>query len=195
MSASRDAAALRVRMQGELPAGLIAHVDRVVALAGELAQRHGADVGLARYMAQAHDVARAVPPAELLRRAEALGLPIDPVDRTEPVLLHGPVGAVELYERFEERDERVLHAVHWHTSGHADYGAEAWAMFVADKVEPHKVERWGALEEVRIAAERSLERAALAYLDLLTALAIERRWQLHPATVLSRNALVARLPA
>ncbi len=187
------AAALREQLARELPPGLIAHIDRVVALAGELAERHAADADLARLMAQAHDVARAVEPSQLLARAEALGLAIDPVDRVEPVLLHGPVGAVELYERLGVRDDRVLHAVHWHTSGHIEYGTEAWAMFIADKVEPHKVERWPALAGVRAAAEVSLEGAALAYLDLLLARAIEERWQLHPAAVLARNALIGRL--
>ncbi len=184
---------LRAQLERELPAGLIAHIDRVVAIAGELAARHGADIALARLMAQAHDVARAVEPADLLARAEQLGLTIDSVDRAEPVLLHGPVGAVELYERFEVRDDRVLHAVHWHTTGHIDYGPEAWAMFIADKVEPHKVQRWPALASVRAAADVSLEGAALSYLNLLLGKAIEERWQMHPAAVLTRNALLSRL--
>jgi HD superfamily phosphohydrolase YqeK len=144
-------------------------------------------------MAQAHDVARAVDPRLLLLRAEHLGLEVDPVDRVEPVLLHGPVGAAELYERYGVRDERVLHAVHWHTSGHVDYGPEAWAMFVADKVDPTKIERWPALADVRDAAWASLERAALSYLDLLLGRAIAERWQMHPSTIRARNALVARL--
>ncbi len=185
--------ALRERMAAELPAGLIAHIDRVVHIAGLLARQHGADEELARFMAQAHDVARHLEPAALLQRAERLGLEIDPVDRSEPVLLHGPVGAVDLYERFGVRDERVLHAVHWHTSGHIDYGPEAWAMFIADKIDPTKVERWPALADVRDGAWLSLERAALTYLDLLLVHAVTERWQIHPASVLARNALIARL--
>lgn len=180
-------------MEGDLPAGLIAHIDRVVVIASELAALHGADVGLARLMAQAHDVARAVPPSDLLQRAEALGLPVDPVDRAEPVLLHGPVGAVELYERYGLRDDRVLHAVHWHTSGHIDYGPEAWAMFIADKVDPHKVERWPELATVHAAAQTSLERGALVYLDLLLGRALSEGWQIHPGSVLTRNTLLARI--
>ena len=190
---SGDAAGdLRGRLTGELPPGLIDHIDRVVAIADELAQRHHLDVALARLMAQAHDVARATPPEELLRQAETSGLTIDPVERAEPVLLHGQVGAQELRTRLGVTDERVLHAVHWHTTGHPDYPLEAWAMFIADKVDPHKVARWPALAHVRELAERSLEAAALAYLELTLARAVEERWLIHPAVVLTRNALVAR---
>jgi HD superfamily phosphohydrolase YqeK len=124
--------------------------------------------------------------------AEAHGVDIDPVERAEPVLLHGQVGALELRARLGVTDERVLHAVHWHTTGHADYPPEAWAMFVADKIDPHKVERWPALGQVAELAERSLKGAALAYLELTLARAVQERWLIHPAAVLARNALIAR---
>ena len=184
---------LRARMTPELTPRMLAHIDRVVALAGELASAHGLDVTRARLMAQAHDLVRAVAPAELLRRAEARGLAIDPVERDEPVILHGPVGALELAERFDVTDADVLFAVHWHTTGHPDYTAEAWAMFIADKVDPRKVRRWPALAAVRDAARDSLEAAALLYLDLRLQEAVERRWSVHPMATLTRNALLRRL--
>src|SRR5688572_30012387 len=114
MSATSDdpAAELRAQLVDELPRKLLHHVDRVVKIADALATRHELDVSLARLMAQAHDIARAVPPPELLARAEMAGLPIEPVERAEPLLLHGPVGAHELRSRLGVEDERVLHAVH-----------------------------------------------------------------------------------
>lgn len=183
---------LRARMADELPAGLLAHIDRVVALAGALAARHGADVGLAQLMAQAHDLVRAVPPEELLRRAEARGLAIDDVERLEPVLLHGTLGAIELRERYELDDERVLHAVWWHTPGHPEYGPEAWAMFIADKVEPEKLARWPALQRVRQLADVSLEAAALAYLELIIGRGLTEATPVYVPAIVTRNALLRR---
>lgn len=185
--------ALRERMAPELPARMLAHIDRVVAIAGDLAHTHGLHVAKARLMAQGHDLVRAVAPAELLRRAEERALVIDPVERDEPVILHGPIGALELAERFGVADPDVLFAVHWHTPGHPDYTPEAWAMFIADKVDPRKVERWPALAAVRDAADESLEAAALLYLDLRLEQAVERRWSVHPMATLTRNALLRRL--
>ena len=181
---------LRERMLPELPPGLIAHIDRVVALTGELTGRHGGDRALAGLMAQGHDLLRALPPAELLRRAEARGQQVDAVERTEPVLLHGPLGALELRERFGIGDERVLHAVTWHSTGHPDYGPEAWAMFVADKVEPQKVADWPELAAVRELADASLTAAALAFLDLALHRATRERWQVHPMANTTRNWLL-----
>lgn len=187
------AADLRAQMLPELPGGLVAHIDRVVELAGDLAARHGLDVELARLMGQGHDLLRAVRGPELLHRAEQRGMAIDPVERDEPVLLHGPLAAIELRERFGIEDERVLHAIRWHTTGHPDYPPEAWAMFVADKVEPRKlVKRPKRLGPVRKAAERSLKAAALTYLDLVLRDAVKKGWQLHPKAVETRNALIRR---
>lgn len=176
-------------MRPELPPGLLAHIDRVVEIAAALAETHRLDVERTLLAAQGHDLCRARPPDALLADAEARGLEIDPVERGEPVLLHGPLGALELAERFELSDERVLLAVRWHTSGHPDYDAEAWAMFVADKIDPHKIERWPELREVAAVADRSLEAAALAYLDLSLARGERERWEVHPMTLRAREAL------
>ena len=190
---------LRERMTIEVPAGIIAHIDRVVTLADRLAARHGLDVPLARLMAQGHDLLRAEQPADLLARAIARGLSIDPVDRDVPVILHGPLAALALRERFDVTDQRVFDAIWWHTTGHPNYSGEAWAMFVADKVEPNKLARWTALQHVLDAAvgndghEASLERGALAYLDLRQDEAVRKGLPVHPMATLTRNHLLRTL--
>jgi len=187
-------AALRARLGETCPPRLMAHIDRVVALAGELAGRWGLDVALARYMAQAHDVVRHLDDGEWLARAEAYGIPVTNVERSAPVLLHGPVGAEELRRHFGVTDRQVLDAVWWHTPGHPDYPPEAWAMFVADKVEPHKLERWPALTAVRQDAfEVGLQEAALRYLELRMQEALTERYVLQPELIATRNALLQRV--
>ena len=86
---------LRTRLAG-LPEGLRSHVDRVRAIARELAAVHGVDPDLAEVAAAAHDVARHLPPRQLLEEAQRLGLPVHRVESYAPVLLHGPVGAAWL---------------------------------------------------------------------------------------------------
>jgi predicted HD superfamily hydrolase involved in NAD metabolism len=163
---ARDHEALRALMAPELPDGLLAHIDRVVAVVGELARPHGVDEGRVRLMAQAHDLVRAWSKAQWLAEAERRGLAVLPVERAEPVLLHGPIGALLLAERGWVTDAGVLDAVRFHTTGHPAYTREAWAMFVADKVEPHKLARRPVLQQVVDASERSLEAGALTYLEL-----------------------------
>lgn len=193
-AASRQEQALRARLVEECPPRLVAHMDRVVAVADALATRWDLDVPLARLMAQAHDLVRHLSDDEWLRRAEAYRIPVDAVERAAPVLLHGPIGAYELRERLGVTDERVLHAVRWHTPGHPDYTPEAWAMYIADKVEPNKARKWKPLNNVhRLALETSLEAAALKYLDLRLKEAAREGYLLQPQAVLTRNHLLARV--
>lgn len=190
-----DHQALRRLIAPEMPDGLRAHVDGVVELAGELTQLHGVE-GDARerllLAAAGHDLLRAVEPTELLARAEARGIEIDPVERATPLLLHGPVGAAELCERFDVCDEWVLHAVHWHTSGHPDFDTAAWLFFLADKVEPWKVERWPALQGVAATARTSPEQAALQYIELSLKRGAGLGWLPHPMALRARDVLAGR---
>ena len=79
-----------------LPTGLRDHVERVRDIGRRLALRHGVDAGLVDLGLAAHDLARHLDDAELLRRAEANGIVPTAVERSLPVLLHGPVAAAEL---------------------------------------------------------------------------------------------------
>lgn len=183
--------ALRARMAAEVPDFMIAHIDRVVAAAEPLARRHGADVGRTLLAAQGHDLLRALTDEEWLARAEARGLELLPVEREQPVLLHGPLGALELEERFGVEDELVLHAIRRHTTGDPAFGPEAWAMFVADKIEPAKLARRPELQRVIDLAGDSLEAAALAYLELEAERSVREGFTLHPHAIVTREALAA----
>ena len=185
---------LRARLAEVCPPRLMAHMDRVVEVADELATRWGLDVALARYMAQAHDVVRHLSDAEWLERAAAYGIEAGEVERAAPVLLHGPVGAEELQRKFGVTDPRVLHAVWWHTPGHPEYSPEAWAMFIADKVEPKKAKRWKALKKVhRTALEVGLEAAALRYVELRMKEVLREGYLIQPEMLATRNALLTRI--
>lgn len=185
----RDELAARMEDAG-VPAKLLQHIDRVVEHARRLAHVHGADVETAALAAQAHDVVRHVPGHELLRDAEAYGLPVDPVDRAQPVLLHGPVGAVVLPMLFGCTDPEAIVTTRYHTTGRPGMSVIEKVVFVADKVDPRKVEKRPELGEVRRLGDRDLDAAILAYLDLEQQRAVDKGWPLHPREVATRNALL-----
>lgn len=83
-----------------------------------------------------HDYSRALPGAEMLRRAEAYGIPVSPLQRARPRLLHGMVGAEEIRRELGIADPDVHEAVYWHTTGTPGLGRLGQALFVADFSEP-----------------------------------------------------------
>ncbi len=179
------------RRVGQLPQGLQAHINRVTAIARELAPRHGLDPELAAVGMQAHDVARAIPGPELLSLAESLNLAVDMVQLRVPLLLHGPVGA-ELLRREDGLDDDSLYqAVYWHTTGHPSLDQLGKVVFLADKLDPQKLPRYPYQPHLRELALDDLD-AALVEFFTREMVALARQGELiHPAMLEARNTLLA----
>ena len=188
---------LRAELQAavaELPAGLRDHVSRVVTEARRLAHHHDIDEDRAVIAALGHDLYRGHSPEDLLCEAEAASFTLSTEERSQPILLHGPLGALLMAERYGITDEEVLSAARHHTTARAGMSRLERLLFVADKIEPEKARSEPALAEARVAAQRagqeSLDAAMRIILDYQVSRAIERGWPLHPDTVAARNELL-----
>ena len=173
-----------------LPDGLRAHIQRVEHEAVRFAALHGVDEGRARLAALGHDLVRHLKGEELLRLAAEYALTPDEVERAEPILVHGPVAAAILMRDYGVEDAELLAGIDCHTTARAGMGQLEKVLFVADKVEPHKLKREAALAEVKQVAESDLDAGVLRYLDYNLAQAIRRGWQVHPRSVAARNQLI-----
>ena len=185
-----DPAAVQRRVD-RLPAGLQAHIHRVVEIARELAVCHGINQEQAALAALAHDVARAMTDGELLRRAAGMGLPIGVVDRRVPILLHGPVGAEILQQEAGLTDISIYKAVYWHTTASPDLDKLGKVVFIADKLDPAKIDSYPYLPQIRQMAFQDLDRAILHFLTRQAMDRLNRGQLVHPVMVETRNALLA----
>ena len=174
-----------------LPAGLQSHIHRVETIARELALGHGIDEERAALGMLGHDVARAMSDAELLCRAEELGLPIGSVEREVPLLLHGPVGA-ELLAREDGLADPALHdAVCWHTTAHPTLDDLGKVVFLADKLDPQKIRSYPYLPLLKQLALEDLNRAMIEFLTRETISLASRGLMVHPMVIETRNHLLA----
>ena len=175
----------------KLPAGLQAHINRVSDIARELAIHHNVDQDRAALGMLAHDVARAMPNQELLRHAAEFDLPVTLVERRMPVMLHGPVGAEILRREDGLTEEDLYQAVYWHTTGHPSLDRLGKVVFLADKLDPLKISRYPYLPFLRELALEDLDRAILEFLSRETVARATTNEMVHPATVETRNHLLA----
>ncbi|MEO9256266.1 MAG: bis(5'-nucleosyl)-tetraphosphatase (symmetrical) YqeK [Tepidiformaceae bacterium] len=162
------------------PAGLMRHVERVVAEAVALASYYGADPERVELAAWGHDLFRAHKPGELLQLAREAGVLIADEDVAEPVLLHGPIAAVVLRERFAIHDEDALAAVRDHTLGLDRMSIIAKIILIADKVEPRKRDRTPAMKAIRKLARRDIDTALLCWADWKWVEEREHGWHSSP---------------
>ena len=181
-----------------LPGRLQGHLHRTAEVAVALAPLHGVDVERARFGAMVHDVAKAMPKAELLRQAVRFQLPVNMVERNNPGLLHGPVGA-ELLRHEDGLDDRsICNAVCWHTFAHPDLDDLGKIIILADKLDPAKVKWYPFQPRLLELAQDNLDQAILEFVTLQIGAVMDAGRMVHPQMVEARNHLIAagvRTPA
>ena len=193
MSTVADSLARLRSIVQSLPPGLQDHLERVRELSLELAVIHKVDPGKVETAALGHDIYRAHSEEQLLSEARARGLVLTSVEERAPVLLHGPLAAHLLREECAVADEDVLQAVRWHSTSCPGMSRVGLVVFIADKVEPQKVERAPHLGRAAVLARQSLEQAAVEYLTAEVASLLQRGSLVHPASIEARNYLLMRL--
>ena len=176
----------------ELPTGLRDHVERSRLVGQELAIRHGVDPHQVDAGIAAHDLARALSGPVLLKEAERLNLEVSFVERQQPLLLHGPVAAAWLNIEDGYQDDAVIEAVQFHTTGVPGMDEVGKVVFLADKLDPWKVERVPFLKRVEEVARTDLNAAVLRYLDRTIERLIRDGEMVHPTAVNYRNDLISR---
>jgi predicted HD superfamily hydrolase involved in NAD metabolism len=172
-------AALQIEFESR-PEGLLRHVQRVLIEALDLAGRYDLDPARVELATWGHDLFRSFPAEDQLRLATEAGVPIEDADRADPVLLHGPIAAVTLRERFGVDDDEVVGAVRDHTLGAAEMPIIAKVILLADKFEKRKRERTPIMKDIRRLAWRDLDLALLCWADWKWLEEREHGWTSHP---------------
>ncbi len=106
--------------------------------AANLAYVHGADVEKARIAGLLHDCAKCLTSEEKYRKAKKHSLPINRSEKANPDLLHGKLGAYYAKRKYDVRDEEILSAITYHTTGHPGMSLLDKIIFVADYIEPNR---------------------------------------------------------
>lgn len=192
MTATSIEARLREAVEA-MPRGLRDHVLRVESESVRLAELHHLDAERARLAALGHDLVRDRRADELLYLAARYQLSPDAIERTSPILVHGPVAARMLRVDYGVEDADILDGVDCHTTARAGMSALEKVLFIADKVEAEKLAHYPEYREVRELAESDLDRALLRFLDLYFAQALRRRWLIHPRALEARNEALGRV--
>jgi nicotinate-nucleotide adenylyltransferase len=180
---------LTAKQFNNLPRGVQVHMSRTSILAAELAERHGVPVEPCELAASTHDLLRAEADHVLIGMAEKYGVEIGPLERAKPMLLHGAVCAAWMITEGGLDDERVISAVKWHTYGWSGIDEVGKIVFVADKLEPWKIDADAALAPIRVLADTDLDGALLAIVEKREAELAADGSPTHPETI----ALLAKL--
>ncbi|HHW02000.1 MAG TPA: HD domain-containing protein [Thermoanaerobacterales bacterium] len=153
-----------------------------------LARLYGADVKKAEIAGLIHDCARDIPVQTQLKMAENFGILLDDIERLEPALIHGPLGAAIARKDYGIEDEEILNAVKLHTTGNENMTLLEKIIFLSDYIEPGRC--FPGVEDLRVKAFKDLDEAMICAYDSTIRYVTEKGCFLHPRTVWARNSIL-----
>ena len=169
------------RLFADLKPRRFAHSLSVAYTAVYYARLHGLDVLKAEQAGLLHDCAKCLSPKEMRRIAAEHSLTEDESILSNPGLLHSIVGARVAEDLYGMTDPEVLSAIRYHNTGFAGMSRLDMCICLSDSIEPLR-RSYPLLEEVRVLAEQSLERALLRSLESTADYVTSHSWYLHPRT-------------
>lgn len=164
------------------------HSVNVYLAALELAKEHQLPIEKIAVSALLHDCGREVPTKESVAKAEVLGLPVDEVERHQPILLHAKLGVYYAKEKYGVQDKEILDGILYHTTGMAGMSELAKVVFLADMIEPGR--DFPGVEELRHLARKSLDKAMLRAYSNTIAYLLEGGLLIHPHCIDGYNELL-----
>jgi len=176
-----DLATMERYLRGHLDEKRLLHSVRTADEAVTLAKRYGADEHKALVAGLLHDVAKGSCRHGLFDVAKQYKVDVDPVERDNPELLHGKVGAAMVRDDLGITDEDILSAIRWHTTGHADMSLLEKIIYIADLIEPGR--SFEGIDQIRDLACQDIDEAMLTALKQVMAFVKSKGFTLHPNSV------------
>lgn len=177
-----DRQSIRDELQKKLKSSRFLHTVGVENTAACLAMRYGADMNLAALAGLLHDCAKNLPDEELLSEALKNDLTVSEIEKRQPFLLHGKLGAFYARTRYGIDEQSVLDAITWHTTGRPGMTLLEEIIFIADYIEPSRKEIPGLSEIRHLVFTNLTEAVYLALSNTLEYLKSQERQETDPHT-------------
>lgn len=181
-------AEMKELLEQSLPPKRFQHSVRVYESALELAAEHKLPVAKLAVSALLHDCGREVPTKESAAKADELGIAIDAVERSQPILLHAKLGAYYASVKYGVTDSEILDGIKYHTTGAAGMSTLAKVVFLADMIEPGR--DFPGVDDLRKMARKNIDKAMLmAYSNTMRYL-LDDGLLIHPHCIDGYNELI-----
>ncbi|MFS1513576.1 bis(5'-nucleosyl)-tetraphosphatase (symmetrical) YqeK [Chengkuizengella sp. SCS-71B] len=174
-------------VQQQMPNKRWLHTLGVMETSVALAEQYGADPVKADLAALLHDYCKYWPTERQKEWVIKEHLPVELL-QYDKQLWHGPVAAEIVQQEFSIKDEDVINAIRYHTSGRKNMSMLEKVVCLADYMEPGR--DFPGVEQIRELSKESIEKALIAGFDSTIRFLISKGRKVYPLTVESRNFLI-----
>ncbi|SFR97347.1 bis(5'-nucleosyl)-tetraphosphatase (symmetrical) YqeK [Anaeromicropila populeti] len=174
-------------MKNRLPEKRYIHTQGVAFIAAALAMRYGYNIKDAQIAGLLHDCAKYMGDEKLITICNLSGINLSDVELNNPYLLHGKVGALIAAEEYTIKDDNILNAIRYHTTGKPEMNLLEKIIFIADYIEPSRKKIPG-LDEIRQSAFIDMDQTVFMILsNTISYLKDENEKEIDPVTVEALN--------
>lgn len=159
----------------------------VMEKAEELAIQYGENSEVAKVVGLTHDIAKEMPKQEIKQYVKNHNIEIDEVEKLQPQLLHGKIGAHICMEKYGFT-EKMQNAIIKHTTGDINMTLLDKIIYLADKIEKNRT--YDDAEYARNLAKEDIEKAILYCFDVSIKNTVEKGSLIHPNTIIARNKIL-----
>lgn len=149
---------IRADLKNKLKMSRYLHSVGVEEVAHDLAVIHNCDTDKAVTAGILHDCAKYLSDEELVRECRNFKLPVTEIEIRCSYLLHAKVGAAYANYIYGIKDEEILKAITYHTTGRPSMTLLEKIIYLADYIEPNR-KPLPRIQEIRVAAYENLEQA------------------------------------
>jgi predicted HD superfamily hydrolase involved in NAD metabolism len=175
-------------LKNELKPGRYIHSVNTMMEAVSLAEHYGENKETAAVAGLLHDCAKQLSDSETLEYCKANGIEPGIVEKSQVFLLHGTVGAIIAKEKYGIRDEVILNAIRYHTTGCAEMSMMDKIIYLADYIEPGRTH--SGVENVKKLAYVDINKALICAFNNVIEFVIEQNGLIHQLTVEARNSIL-----
>ena len=127
---------IQMQLKEELDEKRYEHTIGVMYTAASLAMRYGVMMHQAILAGLLHDCAKYLTGNELIEQCKKADIPLSEVELSNTALIHGKVGAYFARTKYEVKEEDILSAIAYHTTGRPGMSMLEKIVYLADYMEP-----------------------------------------------------------
>jgi predicted HD superfamily hydrolase involved in NAD metabolism len=152
------------KLSKELDRKRFVHTMGVANTAVNLAMAHQADLEQAYLAGLLHDNAKCLSAEDKKKLAKKYHFVLNAAEEKNPDLLHAKLGAKLAEKVYGIKDETILNAIQYHTTGRPDMTEMEKIIYIADYIEPNR-KMLPELTKVRQTAFRDLDQTMILILE------------------------------
>lgn len=177
-------------IKGKLKESRYIHSLNVADSAKILAAKYGCDEEKAYTSGLLHDVMKNADDEEQLEVIGKAGWELTDCEKANKKLWHAVAGAAFMKTELGIEDEDMIEAVRYHTTARKEMSVLEKVIYVADFISADR--DYPEVEDVRAAANESLEKAMMLGLEFCIQEIAKRRQILHPDSVDAYNEIILK---